>query len=184
MDDTNPKVINPATSNWPMVKSARTLQLTRCQSTLISPCIWILSNTTTLSTYDTSNISFLFSLAWQVLGHSIMNDNFIPKLPEISKCQDFHYILNMAEKKPLWLYSIIRPLTSGPIMSPHRCRIYKPTKSNFFLQLLQIHIYLQGINKVNSDLKKNQLQKHFIPNKNDQIQVSVATKLDAYFYIN
>lgn len=45
-----------------------------------------------------------------MLGHSIMNDNFIPKLPEISKCQDFHYLFNMAEKKPLWLYSIIRPL--------------------------------------------------------------------------
>lgn len=31
---------------------------------------------------------------------------------------------------------------------------------------------------------KNQLQKHFIPNNNDQIQISVATKLYAYFYIN
>lgn len=110
--------------NWPV----------NCQSTLISPCNWILSNATTLSTYDTSNISFLFSLVWQVLGHSVM-DLFL-KLPQISKCQDFHYLLTWQQKTLFGFYSITRPLTSGPFVSPHRCRIYKPTKSNFFLQLL------------------------------------------------
>lgn len=57
----------------------------------------------------------------------------------------FSLPFNMAAKNLLWLYSITRPLTSGPFVSPHRCRIYKPTKSNFFLQLLQIHIYLLRI---------------------------------------
>lgn len=82
MDDTNPEVI------------IIHVQLTNgqvCKNFAVDPLSEYFNITMQLNTVQRDNTidiwyikhSFLFSLVWQVLGHSVMDDNFIP-IPKIT----------------------------------------------------------------------------------------------------